>query len=219
MQVPEEKIPEVVSVAVVRKIEADRNGTLAEVAKMPIESIADLSTINEALKKLTLRIQLINEKCKKSVDKAKASYAAARELRDYLLRPVVDAKTELSGRLMQFRREAAEEIAEKKRIADAKAAERAKVEEEYEKKEQKPPGPEPKIEQPLTLREQGDTTKTRKKWDVNIIDKAKVPEAYKIVNEILLRKDMHAAEKDEEGRPIFEVPGVEVVCEEVPIFA
>ena len=218
MKIPEEKIPSAVPVAAIRKIEQARNGTLAEAEQQQVKSLADSDVANVILRKLTAGIKLVNERFKEILDPQNEAVRQVRELRSQILTPLQEAKDTLSNKLMGWRAEENRRIAAETAKAEAKERERRALEEKHAANHRDVPGPAPVIEKPVPLAAQ-DTTKIRKKWDVSIIDKAKVPEEYKTVNEVLLRKDMHAAEKDEDGRPIFEVPGVEVVCEEIPIYA
>lgn len=209
-------------VQAIRKIEEARNGTIAEANKLKVESLADSDVANVILRKLTAGIRLVNERFKEILAPANETVRQVRDLRTQILKPLEAAKTDLTDRLMGWREDArrlaAEEQRKKDEEAAAEQARRRKIQEAHKEvghQVNEPVVVEPEQVAPPLVE---DTTKTRKKWDVKIIDKAKVPEKYKTVNEILLRKDMHTAARDEEDKPIFKVPGVEVVCEEVPVF-
>jgi len=186
-------------------------------------SQADSDVANVVLRKLTAAIKFVSNEIEPSLAAARETTNQIRALKNKILQPLEEAKTSLSGRLMAWREGERRKEAEERAKLEAEAVEKEKRARAAQKGHEvqghevsEPVIVEPTLPAPV-LRE--DTTKVRKQWDIRIINKAKVPEEYKTINEVLLRKALHSAAKDEEGNPIFDVPGVEVYCKEIPVYA
>lgn len=177
---------------------------------------ADSDIANLYLRKLTAGIKLVNERFKEILAPANETVKQIRDLRTQILTPLEDAKRDLTTRLMAWRREEQERIAEKTAKAEAKERERQELEEAHADNGRKPPGPPPVIEKPEPLAAR-DTTKTRKGYDYKIVDFSKIPDRFLKPNwqenAVDGRAIRSAAAADEE------IPGIELIEKEIPVFA
>lgn len=140
-----------------------------------------------------------------------------------LKEPVEQAKRNLTQRLMDWRTVERERIAAEQRAAEEEARKRDEkrrkiqdfhAEQGHETHELEPT----KVAEPVSL-ETRDTTKVRKQWTFEIFNEKDVPDEYKVVDTAKIRKDIFAAERNEEGRPQIEIAGVNIFQKEVPVFA
>lgn len=217
-QVPKERIPEAVPVEAIRKIEKERNGTIAQASSLLVQSQSDSDLANVYLRKLTAALKMVNARFTEIMKPQNEALRQIRALKAEILTPLENAKTELSGRLMSWRREEQERIAKEREEAEAKRREREELEEKHRENGHKPPGPEPIIEEPTPLA-MTDTTQVRNVWDFEVVDKATVPEEFKDVNTGRIRRAMQAAPKDKDKNPQIEILGVRFFQKEVPVYA
>lgn len=180
------------------------------------------------LTKLTTATKLINKRFKEILDPQNEAIRQVRGLRTQILTPLEDAKRELTDRLMQWREEERQRIAaerakveaENRRLEEERLAEeerRRKIQASHAAKghDTKPLAPVPELEpipEPAPL-EMQDTTRTRKQWDMEVVDASLVPEEYRLIDEVQIRKDVRSAKGQ------IEIPGVRVFQKEVPVFA
>ena len=209
MAIPEETVPEVVSLQVVRRIEAERNGTLDEVSKMQVTSLADSDVVNVILRKLTLKIKVIKELFKPSIDKAKAAYDEIRAFQIKTIAPLETRKVHLNNQVMTWRSEERERRAIQQTEADAKRRDREELEAKHAEEGRKPPGPEPVIEEPIAL-EKEDVTKTRKVWDYEVVGFEKVPHEFLSIDSGAVRRAISSGVRD--------IAGIKIYQREIAIF-
>lgn len=217
-KIEEARIPKVVPVAAIRKIEQERNGTITEASRIEVNSLADSDVANVILRKLTAAIKLVNEKFHEILAPQNEALRQTRELRAEILAPLEEGKRNLTERLMAWRREEQERINQAAAEVEAKRREREKLEKAHAKEHHKPPGPAPVIQEPAPLAAK-DTTKIRKIWEFEIINADAVPDEYKVIDETLIRKAIRAAKRNEDNAPDIEIPGVTIFLKETPIFA
>lgn len=222
MQVPKEKIPKEVPVQAIRKIEKERNGTIATANELQVKNQDDSDQANLILRKLTAAVKMVESRFKEIMAPQNEALRQIKALKDEILQPLKSAKTELTNRLMSWRDAERRRIAEEQAKAEAKRRERERLEERHAENGRQVPGPEPVIEEPAPL-EATDTTKVRVNWDIEIPDYWKLPKRYIVINEpgtrANIRRDVSAAEKGEDGEPQIEIAGVNIVRNETPIFA
>jgi len=184
-----------------------------------VVSQGDSDVANIILRRLTALSKVITTRFKDVMAPQNEAIRQIRLLRDQILGPIEEAKSGLNDRLMVWRREERERIAEAQRIADEKRRKREELEAAHKGPEHIP-GPEPKIEEPEPLASR-DTTKTRKSWEVEITDIWQVPNEYLVFNEPAiranLRKAVSAAGK-KDGEPDIEIPGVKIYQKEVGVY-
>lgn len=232
-KIPETRIPKHVPVEAIRKIEQQRNGTITEATRCKVESQGDSDVANVILRKLTAGIRVVNERFHEILAPHNEAIRQTRALRSEILAPLETSKTNLTQRLMNWRAEEQRRITEEKRKVEEenqRLEEKRQAEEERRRKiqaahaakghETKPleavPEPEP-VPEPVPLAAT-DTTKVRKVWDFEIINAEVVPDEYKVIDEKLIRKAIFA-NRDENGVPQIEIPGVNIFQKETPVFA
>lgn len=172
------------------------------------------------LTRLTGMIKYVNGEFKPILDKQNAAHKAILSLKTKILAPLEEAKRDLSQRNMAWRtaeqekretarreadEKAAKEVERRQAISDA-AGERGQEQHEIAPVE---------VEEPAPFI---DTTKTRANYCVRVIDKQLVPEEHKIVDLTKIRKLMLAAPRNESNEPVFDMPGIEVFNEPVPVY-
>lgn len=205
-------------VEAIRKIEKERNGTIAEASALQVKSLSDSDLANVYLRKLTAAIKMVTTRFTEIMRPQNEALKQIRALKAEILTPLEIAKAELSNRLMSWRRDEQERIAKERAEAEAKRREREELEEKHRENGHKVPGPEPTIEEPTPLAAT-DTTQVRNVWDFEVVDELAVPEEYKDVNLARIRKAMQAAPKDKDKTPQIEIPGVKFFKKEVPVYA
>lgn len=231
--IPKEKIPNAVSVEVVRKIEQERNGTVAEADRQSVSCAADSDMANTLLRKLTSGIKLVNDRFKDILAPQNEAIRQIRELKSQILVPLENSKRDLSIRLMEWREQERLRIAEAQRKVDeenrrleeerlAEAERRRKIQVSHAAKghETKPLAevPEPEIIPDTVPLEATDTTKVQKQWTFKVTDENLIPRKYLVVKESLIRQAIFA-DRDENGVPQIEIPGINIFQREVGVYA
>lgn len=221
MQVPKEKIPKTVSVQIVRKLEQERNGTIAEAKKHEVICQDDSDRADTLLRKLTAIVKIIKNRFIELKRPATETLRQIRQLEADMLVPVEETKRGLDIKKRNWRAAEQKKIAEAQAKADEKRREREALEEKHAKEHRSVPGPEPVIEEPPTI-EELDVTTYRKSWELEITDIWKVPKEYLVFNESAIRANLRKAvqaSKDDTGTPTIEIPGVEIFLKETPVYA
>lgn len=173
------------------------------------------------LRRLTEMINLVNQKLEPIVKKAHETHKAIVGLKNNILEPLLEAKKNLHERNQAWCR-AEEERVEKERMeAEEKARKRdekrEKLQDYHESMGHQTTVLEPtKIEEPAPFIP---TTKERITYDVYVVNKALVPEEYKLVDLVGIRKLMLSAPRDSENRPLFDMPGIEVIVKKIAVYA
>jgi len=220
--IPEKQIPKDVDVQIVRSIEKERNGTIAESAALQVICQADSDNANILLRKLTAGAKIVKTRFVEIKQPATETLRQIRALEADILAPLEEAKRGLNQRLMDWRAAERQRIAEAQAKADEKRREREALEEQHAEEGHAVPGPEPVIETPAPL-EVTDTTKVRVSWEIEITDIKKVPQEYIVINEpstrANVRRAVSAAPKGDDKEPLIEIPGVRIYQEETPVYA
>lgn len=221
MQIPKEKIPKTVGVQVVRKIEQERNGTIAEAKKCEVICQADSDHADTLLRKLTAIVKIIKNRFVALKQPATETLRQIRQLEADILAPIEETKRGLDIKKRDWRATEQRKIAEAQAKADEKRREREALEEKHAKEHRSVPGPAPVIETPAPI-EAVDVTPYRKSWEVEITDIWKVPNEYLVFNEPAIRANLRKAvqaSKDDTGTPTIEIPDVNIFSKETPIYA
>lgn len=220
--ISKEQIPKDVDVQIVRSIEKERNGTIAESNRCEVVCQDDSDNANTLLRKLTAGVKIVKTRFVELKQPATETLCQIRALEADILAPLEEAKRGLNQRLMDWRAAERQRIAEAQAIADEKRREREALEEKHAEEGHAVPGPEPVIETPVPL-EVTDTTKVRLSWEIEITDIGKVPKEYIVINEpgtrAEIRRAVSAAEKGEDNEPQIEIPGVRIFQKETPVYA
>jgi ribosomal protein L9 len=166
-------------------------------------------------------INIVNQKLDPIVKKAHETHKAIVGLKNNILEPLLEAKKSLSERNQAWCR-AEEEKIEKAQREDEEAArkrdeKREKIQAYHESVGHKTVELEPTVIKDVIPFIP--TTKERVSYDVKVINKALVPEEHKLIDLVGIRKLMFAAPRDQENRPIFEMPGIEVYAKKIPVYA
>jgi len=103
--IPEKSIPDAVPIAAIRKIEEQRNGTIAEAVKCQVTCQTDSDLANIHLRRLTAGIKVVNEEFKILLGPANETVQVIRDLRSRIRTPLEEAKEILTKRLMTWRAE------------------------------------------------------------------------------------------------------------------
>lgn len=221
MQISKEKIPKTVDVQIVRKLEKERNGTIAEAKKHEVICQDDSDRADTLLRKLTAIVKIIKNRFVALKQPATETLRQIRQLEADMLAPVEETKRGLNLKKADWRAGEQRKIAKAQAEADAKLREREALEEKHAKEHRSVPGPEPVIEEPPTI-EELDVTTYRKSWEVEITDIWKVPKEYLVFAEPAIRTKLRKAmneSKDDAGTPTIEIPGVNIFSKETPVYA
>ncbi len=177
--------------------------------------------------------KFIINKFKPILQRQRAATDATRALQTEMLQPVVDAlqnqDTQVKDwRAEKYKKDQEEAEARRQREAEAEAARQKDIETRGKQRAAaKERGCEvgtdaienrvPEVEsepEPVQFKDV-DTTPIHTRWDVRVVDQAVVSDTYKTVNLAPIRKLMFAAERDEQDKPMFEMPGIEVFPKQV----
>lgn len=228
-QIAEKNIPtEIVPVEAVRAIERERNGTINLANANLVKDHASAEKSVELCRKLTFMKKFIINKFKPILQKQRAATDATRALQTEMLQPVIDAletqdQRAKEWRAEQYRKERAEAEARRQREQEAEEARQKEIAtREKQRAAAEARGCEvgtdaiedrvPEVEsepKPVQFKDI-DPTPIHTRWEVRVVDKAQVPDTYKTVNLAPIRKLMFAAERDDQDKPIFDMPGIEV---------
>lgn len=188
-----------------------------------VKNQADADVANIILQKITAGLKMIEQKRKYFTSDLNQQLKKINNDFKQIKEPIEQAKTNLTNRLMAWRQAERERIAEQQRQAEEEARKRdekrQKIQEAHAEKGHDIYELEPTtVAKPVPL-EARDTTKVRKTWDFEVINEKAVPNEYKVVDTARIRKDIFAAERDGDGRPQIEIPGVNIFQKEIPVFA
>ena len=208
-------------VQIVRRIEQERNGTIAEANRCEVICQADSDRADTLLRKLTAIVKIIKNRFVELKRPATETLRQIRVLEADILAPVEETKRGLDIKKREWRTAEQRRIAEAQAQADEKRREREALEEKHAKEHRSVPGPTPVIETPAPI-EAVDVTTYRKSWEVEIADIWKVPNEYLVFNEPAIRANLRKAvqaSKDDAGNPTIEIPGVKIFQKETPVYA
>lgn len=196
-----------------RAFEAERNGVVAEADKFIVKTQDQCDMANVVRTKLRSKEKLIEEGFETILRPQRTALDRVRSLKKQVLAPFQTARSTLTDKVMQWRREEQAKIDEERRKAEAEEERRRKIQEAHAEKGHKVSAPaEVARPEPLKVR---DTTRTRKVWNYKVTAFSKVPDGYKELNKGMVRETMK--DRDESGKPLTDIPGIEWLCEEIPI--
>lgn len=206
----------------IQKIEEDSRSLVELANAHNVQNQADADAANIILTKITAGISAAEKRRKSITGPLNESLRNINAMVKVAMGPVYEAKTRLTTRLMDWRaaeqrkiREEEERRAEEARKKDEM---RHKVQESHEERGHKTHELEPTPVEEVAPLARRDTTKVQKRWDFEVVNSKTVPEEYKDVNTGRLRKAIFA-NRDEDGKPTIEIPGVSIFQKEVPVFA
>lgn len=200
-------------------------GLLQKIDTLVIKTQEDAGIANDYLK---------NAKAKaKEIEATRVSFVKpfndqVKFINDWFRKPmdclaVIEQK--LKEKIMSYDNEVRRKVAEEEARLRAEAAERERKERDKLEKRADKAEASGKVERAAELRQQAETTviqapvlaapkstmSYRTDYDFEVVDKALVPEDYKIVDEVMLRKVVKAQKE------LCKIPGIKIVTKQVPI--
>lgn len=224
-KVQEKNIPQVVKVEAVREIEEERNGVIVKANKLQVCCQDDSDLANIQLKRLNATLKMIKGRFDEIKRPQNEALKQIRALEKDITTPVEEAKCELSNRLMDWRRQEQERIAEETRkVAEENRLREEKAEAEAERRRNivaahaakghktKPPTevPEPEVVPEPAPLEATDTTRVRKVWEYEVTDFNQVPHDYLMINRGAIQDAIRSGTR--------EIPGVIISQIEIPVY-
>ncbi len=190
---------------------------LAEANKYAIKNQENADEVNNILIRITAGLREVEKRRKERTGPINETLKLINGDFKRATESFNEAKRILTGKLMDWRAEQRRLDQEREEAARREEERRLKIQEAHkEAGHQVKETTAPVVRQPTF--DTRDTTKTRKNWTFEITDLLKVPFDYLVVDPSAIRKAIRAAERDEEGRPVIEIPGVRIFASEVPVF-
>lgn len=197
----------------VRKFEADRNGIVAEAEAFQIAKQDDCTAANLVLKTLRAKEKAITSALEEILIPQRKAIDALRQLKRDLLAPFEAGRRILTEKVMGWRAEENSRIALAAAKAEAEEQRRRKIQESHAQRGHEVSAPiEVPRPEPLAAR---DTTRTQTRCNYTVVNFGAVPDDYKELNRGAVRTAM--GERDENGKPVTEIPGIEWVADEILI--
>lgn len=195
----------------IKQIETDGRGLIKLANDTQVKNQANADVANVVLTKITKGLKAVEEKRKSFTGPINQSLKEINNTFKKLTAPIIEAKQQLSSRLMSWR---ADEQRKQQEIED-----KARREEERRRKISKAQGGKGEIT-PVAVPAptlQKDTTKTRKVWKATVYDLTKLPVQYILADQVRINETMRAAVA---AKTIDElvIPGVEFNQEEQPVY-
>lgn len=190
---------------------------LADAEGYKVKKQDDADEINNALIRITAGLKELEKKRTERTGPINESLRIINGDFKRVAGPYQEAKRILTQKLMDYRAEQRRKDREAELEARKEEDRRRKIQAAHEEAGHKVEEDITPVTRPTTF-ETMDTTKTRKNWTFEVIEKAKMPLEYLVVDETAIRKAIRAADRDEEDIPVIEIPGVRIYAEEVPVF-